>query len=83
MSHSVADQPAPDQLPGTDVQPGWVIDARARFSSLAGDFVFLDAPGGTQTPDEVAAAVARVYREASGNLGAPYATQPAARGAGR
>ncbi|HEY7144298.1 MAG TPA: cysteine desulfurase-like protein [Streptosporangiaceae bacterium] len=48
--------------------------ARARFSSLGGDFVFLDAPGGTQTPDEVAAAAARVYRDASGNLGAPYAT---------
>jgi len=47
---------------------------RARFSSLRGDFVFLDAPGGTQTPDEVGAAVARVYREASGNTGAPYAT---------
>jgi cysteine desulfurase family protein (TIGR01976 family) len=47
---------------------------RARFSSLHDGFVFLDAPGGTQTPDEVAAAVARVYREASGNTGAPYAT---------
>ncbi len=47
---------------------------RARFSSLRDDFVFLDAPGGTQTPDEVAAAVARVYQEASGNTGAPYAT---------
>ena len=47
---------------------------RERFSSLGDSFVFLDAPGGTQTPDEVAAAVARVYREASGNMGAPYAT---------
>ena len=47
---------------------------RARFSSLRDDFVFLDAPGGTQTPDEVAAAVTRVYREASGNSGVPYAT---------
>ena len=47
---------------------------RDRFSSLRGDFVFLDAPGGTQTPDEVADAVARVYREASGNIGVPYAT---------
>src|SRR5215475_10143515 len=48
--------------------------ARARFSSLNGDFVYLDAPGGTQTPDEVAAAAAKVYLEASGNTGAPYAT---------
>lgn len=51
-----------------------VAAVRARFSSLREDFVFLDAPGGTQTPDEVGAAVARVYREASGNTGAPYAT---------
>jgi cysteine desulfurase family protein (TIGR01976 family) len=47
---------------------------RERFSSLSSGFVYLDAPGGTQTPDEVGAAVARVYREASGNTGAPYAT---------
>jgi cysteine desulfurase family protein (TIGR01976 family) len=47
---------------------------RARFSSLSGDFVYLDAPGGTQTPDEIGAAVAKVYLEASGNTGAPYAT---------
>jgi cysteine desulfurase family protein (TIGR01976 family) len=48
--------------------------ARDRFSSLRDGFVFLDAPGGTQTPDEVGAAVAQAYREASGNTGAPYAT---------
>jgi cysteine desulfurase family protein (TIGR01976 family) len=50
-----------------------VAAARERFSSLREGFVFLDAPGGTQSPDEVGAAVARVYREASGNTGAPYA----------
>ena len=48
--------------------------ARERFSALRCDFVFLDAPGGTQVPDEVGDAVARVYRESSGNTGAPYAT---------
>jgi cysteine desulfurase family protein (TIGR01976 family) len=47
---------------------------RARFSSLGAGFRFLDAPGGTQVPDEVAEAVARALREASGNLGAPYET---------
>jgi cysteine desulfurase family protein (TIGR01976 family) len=47
---------------------------RQRFSSLAGGFAFFDAPGGTQVPDEVGEAVARALREASGNLGAPYAT---------
>jgi cysteine desulfurase family protein (TIGR01976 family) len=48
--------------------------ARARFSSLAGGFAFLDAPGGAQVPDEVGAAIAAALRDASGNLGAPYAT---------
>jgi selenocysteine lyase/cysteine desulfurase len=48
--------------------------ARARFSSLASGFAFFDAPGGTQVPDEVGAAIAAALRDASGNLGAPYAT---------
>ena len=47
---------------------------RARFSSLNDDFAFFDAPGGTQVPDEVGQAIANALREASGNLGAPYAT---------
>src|SRR3989440_1698933 len=47
---------------------------RRRFSSLQGDFVFLDAPGGSQVPDEVGDAVARTLREASANLGAVYET---------
>jgi len=51
------------------------VDAvRARFSSLGSGFVFLDAPGGTQVPDEGGEAIARALRKASGNLGAPYAT---------
>jgi cysteine desulfurase family protein (TIGR01976 family) len=48
--------------------------ARARFSSLRDGFAFFDAPGGTQVPDEVGEAIAAALREASGNLGAPYAT---------
>ena len=47
---------------------------RARFSSLEAGFAFFDAPGGTQVPDEVGQAIANALREASGNLGAPYAT---------
>src|SRR3954453_20129163 len=47
---------------------------RARFSALQGDFVFLDAPGGSQVPDEVGDAIARTLREASANNGAPYET---------
>src|SRR3954466_12424996 len=48
---------------------------RARFSSLRnGGFVFLDAPGGSQVPDEVGEAIARALREASANIGATYET---------
>ncbi len=47
---------------------------RKRFSSLQGDFVFLDAPGGSQVPDEVGEAIARALREASANIGALYET---------
>jgi cysteine desulfurase family protein (TIGR01976 family) len=49
-------------------------DARERFSSLQNGFAFLDAPGGTQVPDEVGEAIARAMREASANLGAVYET---------
>jgi cysteine desulfurase family protein (TIGR01976 family) len=45
---------------------------RRRFSSLQGDFVFLDAPGGSQVPDEVGDAIARALRDASANIGAFY-----------
>jgi cysteine desulfurase family protein (TIGR01976 family) len=48
--------------------------ARERFSSLQKGFAFFDAPGGTQVPDEVGEAIAAALRDASGNLGAPYAT---------
>jgi cysteine desulfurase family protein (TIGR01976 family) len=47
---------------------------RRRFSSLQSGFTFLDAPGGSQVPDEVGDAIARALREASANLGAGYAT---------
>src|SRR5271166_4412721 len=47
---------------------------RSRFSSLTTGFAFLDAPGGSQVPDEVGDAIASALREASANLGAVYAT---------
>jgi cysteine desulfurase family protein (TIGR01976 family) len=47
---------------------------RRRFSSLRDGFAYLDAPGGSQVPDEVGDAIARALREASANLGAVYAT---------
>jgi cysteine desulfurase family protein (TIGR01976 family) len=57
------------------------VDAvRARFSSLQQGFAFFDAPGGTQVPDEVGDAIAAALRDASGNLGAPYATGRAVEG---
>jgi cysteine desulfurase family protein (TIGR01976 family) len=77
MTNFTADRVASPSAPVHEDQviPSASIAAvRDRFSSLRGSFVYLDAPGGTQTPDEVAAAVTRVYREASGNTGAPYAT---------
>lgn len=61
--------PAPAVAARFDVEA-----VRSRFSSLGGDFAFFDAPGGTQVPDEVGEAIARTLREASGNIGAPYAT---------
>jgi cysteine desulfurase family protein (TIGR01976 family) len=47
---------------------------RRRFTSLQDDFVFLDAPGGSQVPDEVGDAMARALRDAAGNVGALYGT---------
>jgi cysteine desulfurase family protein (TIGR01976 family) len=47
---------------------------RARFSSLRQDFAFLDAPGGSQVPDEVGDAIAAALRDASANMGAVYPT---------
>lgn len=47
---------------------------RSRFTALQQGFTFLDAPGGSQVPDEVGDAVARALRDASANLGALYET---------
>jgi cysteine desulfurase family protein (TIGR01976 family) len=51
-----------------------VTAVRGRFSSLKSGFTFLDAPGGSQVPDEVGDAIARTLREASANMGAMYET---------
>ena len=57
------------------------VDAvRSRFTALQNGFAFFDAPGGTQVPDEVGQAIANALRDASGNLGAPYATGARRRG---
>src|SRR5580658_1310492 len=53
---------------------GVIAAIRERFSSLQRGFVFLDAPGGSQVPDEVGDAVALTMREASANMGALYET---------
>jgi cysteine desulfurase family protein (TIGR01976 family) len=48
--------------------------ARARFSALQRDLVFLDAPGGTQVPDEVIDAIAAYLHESNANVSGPYET---------
>jgi selenocysteine lyase/cysteine desulfurase len=47
---------------------------RARFSALQRPLAFLDAPGGTQCPDDVIDAIAAYMRESNANVGAPYET---------
>jgi cysteine desulfurase family protein (TIGR01976 family) len=51
-----------------------VTAVRARFSTLDRPTAFLDAPGGTQTPDSVIGAMASYLRESNANLGAPFET---------
>ena len=56
------------------MQPSDLTALRARFSALQSGFAFLDAPGGSQVPDEVGEAIAAAMREASANVGALYET---------
>ena len=56
--------------------------ARSRFSALGrlqdgAPVVYLDGPGGSQTPDSVAQAVARYLIEANANCGGPFVTSAA------
>ncbi len=51
-----------------------VAAVRARFSALQRDLVFLDAPGGSQVPDEVIEAVADYFRTSNANVSGPYET---------
>jgi cysteine desulfurase family protein (TIGR01976 family) len=48
--------------------------ARRRFSALDANLVFLDAPGGTQVPDEVIEAIASYLRTSNANVSGPYDT---------
>jgi cysteine desulfurase family protein (TIGR01976 family) len=64
----------PNQGEYMNSAPSNLGDIRARFGALDGGFAFFDAPGGSQVPDEVGAAVASTMRDASANLGAVYAT---------
>jgi cysteine desulfurase family protein (TIGR01976 family) len=49
-------------------------EVRERFPALAGDAVFFDGPGGSQTPQEVIDAVAGCLRDANANLGGAFTT---------
>jgi cysteine desulfurase family protein (TIGR01976 family) len=51
-----------------------VAAVRARFSALDRPLAFLDAPGGTQTPDSVIEAMAAYLRGSNANLGGPFET---------
>jgi cysteine desulfurase family protein (TIGR01976 family) len=51
-----------------------VAAVRARFSALDRDLVFVDAPGGTQVPDEVIEAMADYLRTSNANTSGPYET---------
>jgi cysteine desulfurase family protein (TIGR01976 family) len=51
-----------------------VASVRARFSALNRRLAFFDGPGGTQTPDEVIAAIADYLRESNANAGGPFET---------
>jgi cysteine desulfurase family protein (TIGR01976 family) len=45
---------------------------RARFPALASGVAFLDAPGGTQCPQSVIAAISAYLRESNANLGGAF-----------
>jgi cysteine desulfurase family protein (TIGR01976 family) len=47
---------------------------RARFSALQRPYAFLDAPAGTQVPDEVIEAIAGYLRESNANVGGVFET---------
>jgi cysteine desulfurase family protein (TIGR01976 family) len=51
-----------------------VAAVRARFSALDRELAFFDAPGGTQTPDEVIDAIAAYLRESNANSGGLFET---------
>src|SRR4051794_7238045 len=65
-------------------RPTWasIRELRARFSALARlhagrPAVYLDGPGGSQTPDSVADAVATYLTTSNANMGGPFATSEA------
>jgi cysteine desulfurase family protein (TIGR01976 family) len=47
---------------------------RARFSALQRPYAFLDAPAGTQVPDEVIDAIAGYLRKSNANVGGAFET---------
>ncbi|MDQ3777950.1 MAG: cysteine desulfurase-like protein [Actinomycetota bacterium] len=47
---------------------------RARFGALQRPYAFLDAPAGTQVPDEVIQAIALYLRESNANVGGAFET---------
>jgi cysteine desulfurase family protein (TIGR01976 family) len=56
----------------TTSPPRQLPDVRDRFPALAGEAVFLDGPGGSQTPQEVMDAMADCLRHSNANLGGAF-----------
>ena len=51
-----------------------VASVRSRFTALRNPFLYFDGPSGTQTPDEVIAAIVKYLHEANANMGAQFET---------
>jgi cysteine desulfurase family protein (TIGR01976 family) len=51
-----------------------VASIRSRFTALQNPFLYFDGPSGTQTPDEVIAAIVKYLHEANANMGAQFET---------
>jgi cysteine desulfurase family protein (TIGR01976 family) len=51
-----------------------VESVRSRFTALRNPFLYFDGPSGTQTPDEVIAAIVKYLHEGNANMGAQFET---------
>jgi cysteine desulfurase family protein (TIGR01976 family) len=81
-SDTTADSDGESRVTNPALVPLDVARIRSRFSALArqragSPVVYLDGPGGSQTPDDVARAVADYLTATNANLGGPFVTSEA------